>query len=330
MNKIVRKIADQPLSRVYVIHGSDSYQQQQVYHALNKRAVSSGLPEWNWVNISADKNLELTTIINELRTTPWGNGEKIVAVRDADLIQTSVIDRLVNWFEKHKQSNCLALFFLKVNRRLRSVKRLLEISTEIKCERLKGEALVRWVQDYLSLRGKKITKPAVNELLQRVGDDLHLIANELDKLLLYVMDQQTVTETDITAITSITFGQLQHGVVFTMVESIAAKDLKTALNILHQLLDANEPALKILPLIDRQIRLVLAVKTKGLLSIDDVAKAMGESSSYSLRKAQKYQENFTLDQLYQGFKRIIATDSELKFGAQPRAALENLIISLCG
>lgn len=329
MNEIIDRLQTQPLAPVYLIHGADRYRQHEVYKALYQRAISEGLPDWNWINIEVDKQLELRNIIDELKTAPWGGGTKIVAVTDAEQIPINLLDKLVNWLEENHKVNCLALFFLKLDRRRRSIKKLMSLSFEIKCDNLQGEALVRWVNDYLSLENKKISRTTVMEFLARTGNDLNLVKNELDKLVLYALDKKTISKSDVEAVTAIAPGQLEQGAVFNMAEAIAAKNTSLALDILHQLLDEQEPALRILPLIDRQLRLVLAAKSRGSLSISNAAKVMGESQDFALKQAQKYQGNFTLDQLYQGLKAVIITDSELKFGADPRQALEYLIIRLC-
>lgn len=329
MNEIIDRLQKQPLAPIYLIHGANKYRQQEIYETLYKRAISEGFPDWNWINIEVDKQLELANIVDELKTAPWGGGIKIVAVTDADQIPSDVLDRLVRWLEENEKANCLALFFLKLDRRLKSTKKLMSLSFEIKCDNLQGEALVRWVNDYLSLQNKKISRTTLMEFLARTGNDLNFVKNELDKLVLYALDQKTISQSDVEAVTAIAPGQLEQGAVFSMVEAIAAKNTSLALDILNKLLDAKEPALRILPLIDRQLRLLLAAKTRGSLSISNAAKVMGESQDFALRQAQKHHEKFTLDQLYQGLKSIIVTDSDLKFGADPRQTLEHLIIKLC-
>lgn len=330
MVNIEAELLNKALDQVYLIHGDDNYRQQEIFQVLYKRVVSDGFPDWNWVNVAATKNQELNQIIDQLQTTPWGNGVKIVAVTDADNIPADLLTKLVNWLDKHPDRNCLALFFKKLDRRLKAVKQLVAIGTEIKCDPIKGEELVRWIKDYLSLQDKKMSQEVLDEFLARVGNNLHLITNELEKLLLYVEDNSSINLTDVELVTSVTPGQLEHGVIFKLVDAIAAREGETALAILRELLDGGEPPLRILPLIDRQLRLILAAKTRGQLQIAQTAKMMGENQDYALKKIQRYQNNYTLEQLYTGFEQIIVADSELKYGADPEQTIAQLILQLCG
>lgn len=188
---------------------------------------------------------------------------------------------------------------------------------------------MRWVQDYLSLRQKKMAPLVVQQFLNKVGTDLQLIINELEKLIALTAEQSAITEDDVAAVTSLAPGQLELGGIFDLVKAISAKDVKQALAILTQLLDAKEPPLRILPVIERQLYLLIAAKTKGGVSTKIVAEALNEKSDFALRQAEKYANNFTLKQLYAGLSQILTADGELKSGADPGQIMEQLIINIC-
>ncbi len=329
MESIKERILSQPLAKLYVVHGEEQYLQRQIYDTLQRRIEQDGAFEWNWINLRASKDLQSGDIIREIITTPWGNGEKVIALTDAELLPAKDLEKLAEWISNTETTNCLAMFFTKIDKRLKAIKMLLRIGVVVECNALKGETLVRWVQDYVRLKHKKIDRAVVERFLAKTGSDLNFITNELEKLLLYIGSETVIRDEDVSAITSTGPGQLHHGAIFDMVEAIAARNLSNALAILTQLLDAKEPPLRILPLIDRQLRLLLTAKTRGSMSITVAAKAMGESRDYSLKQIEKYKGNFTLDEIYAGLEQVLACDSELKFGADPTQTLEQLIINLC-
>jgi DNA polymerase-3 subunit delta len=329
LNKIKERILTQPLARLYIIHGENQYLQKEIYTTLQRRAEQDGILDWNWVNLTPDKELQPADVMRELQTTPWGGGTKIIALTDADVLDAEFLNKLADGLAKATETNCLALFFNKLDRRLKAVKGLLKLGVEVECLGIKGENLVRWVLDYLRLRDKKMPQPAVQKFLAKVGTDLNLIANELDKLILYTGDEATITEDDVFAVTSTPPDQLEHGGIFDLTDAVSARDVDQALTILTQLLDAKEPPLRILPLIERQLRLLLAAKTRGRMSISAAAQAMGENSDYALKQAEKYKNKFTLEELYSGLQQIVAADNELKFGADPYQTMEQLIINIC-
>jgi len=223
----------------------------------------------------------------------------------------------------------LALFFHKVDLRLKYVKELKKMASEINCTPLSGRALEEFVIAYCDKRQRKISAEAVQVLLERVGTDLSFITLELDKLLNFVGDGGSISPDAIGQITSFAPGEIRQGAVFTLVDAIAAKDRAIALQILRKLIDAGEVPMRILPLIERQSRLLLAAKTRGSGSFEDTAKTMGESSVYPLKKVSRYATKFTVDELLAGFAEIIWADREMKLGGNGEYILEQLIASLC-
>lgn len=329
MFRTKQAILTEALQRLYVIYGEDQYLKDELFRTFQKRAEQSGMPDWNWINLTAGEELRPADLINELLTPPWGSGPRIVVLRDAHELNGDFLRAVAEQIPRMPESNCLAMFFARLDKSLKAVQQLLKVGVPIECASPKGEYLVRWVQDYLSLKQKKMAPTAVQQFLNKVGTDLYLIANELDKLIVYTADQPNITETEVAAVTSLAPGQLEHGGIFDLAAAISAKNVQQALAILTQLLDAKEPPLRILPLIERQLNLLIAAKTKGRASTKVVAQAMGEKSDYALRQAEKYAHNFTLEQLYAGLDQVLAADGELKLGAEPDQIMEQLIIAIC-
>lgn len=329
MIKFKQAILNEPLERLYLVYGEDQYLQNELFRAFWQRAEQSGMPDWNWINLTAEPDLKAADLIDALKTSPWGTGPRIIVLMDAHQLSADLLKTIAAQMEKVPETNTLTMFFARIDRRLKAVQQLLEIGVAIECESPKGEHLVRWVQDYLSLRQKKMTPAAVRPFLAKAGTDLHLISSELEKLIMCTGEKAVITEADVAAVTSLAPGQLEHGGIFELVNAIAAKDLKQALAVLAQLLDAKEPPLRILPLIERQLYLLIAAKTKGKAGTKAVAAAINEKSDYPLRQAEKYAHNYTLDKLYYGFEQILIADGELKLGAEPEQIMEQLIINIC-
>lgn len=329
MFKAKQAILNEPLQRLYLVYGEDQYLQNELFRAFQQRAEQSGMPEWNWIMLTASEELQPAELTQELLTPPWGAGPRIIALRDAHALNKDFLTAVAGQIENMPDTNCLAMFFARLDRSLKPVQQLLKIGVGIPCESPKGERLVRWVQDYLSLRQKKMAPLVVQQFLNKVGTDLQLIINELEKLIALTAEQSAITEDDVAAVTSLAPGQLELGGIFDLVKAISAKDVKQALAILTQLLDAKEPPLRILPVIERQLYLLIAAKTKGGVSTKIVAEALNEKSDFALRQAEKYANNFTLKQLYAGLSQILTADGELKSGADPGQIMEQLIINIC-
>ncbi len=329
MDRIVEQIKEKPLERVYVVHGPDGHRQKNILAALQARALQGSFSDWNWVLIAGSKDLTAGQIIEELSTTPWDGGEKVVAVTYGEQVPAAIWDSLVKWLGEHSYANSLALFFDKLDKRLKGTKSLIKLGVEVDCPNLTGQTLIRWVQDYVRMQDHRIKQDALILFLERVGDDLSIIVNELEKLFLYVGDKQDIELEHVEEVTTLVPGQLEKGAIFQMVDAIAAKKQDEAVDVLHRLVDAGEAPLRILPLIERQLRLLLAAKTKGSISLAEVAKQMGENTDFPLRKASRYHQKFTEEQLYAGFSYVIEADRDLKLGGDGEYVLEQLLLRIC-
>ncbi len=327
MQAMLGKIKTEPLPRAILVHGSETVLQNQVYEALKERIASGPTAEWNWSVLQGSKEFDPEPLFVDLGTVPWGGTTKVVVLRRADLVPAAVMDTIATWLQEHTQANCLAVFVQNLDNRLKYVRKLREFAWEIECEPLRGERLIRYILDYCAQQGKKMRRSAAQALVERVGTDVMLALNELDKLLAWSEDRREITEEDVQAVSSLGPGQVVNETVFKMVDFIAQKKREEALSVLALLLSTGEAPLRILPLIERQLRLLLAAKTSKVRP-EETARRMGETSVFPLRKQLRNADKFTVDELFDGFKAVVKADQELKLGVPGEHVLVDLIIKL--
>ncbi len=90
------------------------------------------------------------------------------------------------------------------------------------------------------------------------GDDTFInnIRGELEKLFCYCMGRDVITAQDIEAVCT----RQVSSQIFDMIDAVAQKKQKTALDLYYDLLTLKEPPMRILFLITRQFNLLLQVK----------------------------------------------------------------------
>ncbi len=120
----------------------------------------------------------------------------------------------------------------------------------------KGAALERWISNRAKSIDVKIA-PEANALLANfIGNNLRLLASELDKLATYVGKGATINVEDVRQLSA----QVQEARIFDLTDALAQRNRKQALNILHDLLADGEPPLKLISTITFQVRSLLLVK----------------------------------------------------------------------
>lgn len=327
LHEVLAKIETGSLPRVLFVHGPETHWHDQIYRALKKRNSEDTLAEFNWSVFHGSKDFDLGPLLAELGVVAWGDGHKIVVLRDAELIPAAKMDELVSWLEQNPDSNSVTIFSNKVDKRLKYVKTLRQIGIEIDCQPIQGDQAVRYVLDLCTEQGKSMKRGTAELFLETVGTELLTIQNELEKLLALSGDREEITPDDIKSISCLAPGEIADRIIFQMTDFIVQKKRTEALNVLNMLMVAGEPALRILPVIERQLRLLLAAKT-ATANLDDVARQMGETNSYPLKKTKEHTKSYELQEIFRGFEAVLHADSELKLGVPGDQVLTDLIIKL--
>lgn len=188
----------------------------------------------------------------------------------------------------------------------------------------KGAALESWIKKRVAGMEVKISGAAVSLLTDFIGNQLRLLANELDKLATYVGAGGTI-EVDHVRLLS---AQVQEARIFDLTDALAQRNRTQALNLLHELLADGQHPLALLPTITSQVRSLLLVKelAAGGLRAAQIASALG-SPPFVVEKALRNIGKFSTAQLENTYRRLLDTDAALKRSRlTPEMALDLLVI----
>jgi DNA polymerase-3 subunit delta len=188
----------------------------------------------------------------------------------------------------------------------------------------KGAALEKWITNRARLAEVKITPEAVTLLANFIGNNLRLLANELDKLATYVGKGGTIRPEEIRLLSA----QVQEARIFDLTDALAQRKSKQALNILHDLLADGEPPIKLISTIISQVRSLLLVKElaqRGMRA-GQIASSLG-IAPFIADKCLRQVGNFTPAQLEATYRQLLATDAALKRSRlAPEMALDLLVL----
>jgi DNA polymerase-3 subunit delta len=189
----------------------------------------------------------------------------------------------------------------------------------------KGNALEQWINKRARKVDVKITPEATSLLANFIGNNLRLLANELDKLATYVGKGATINVEDVRLLSA----QVQEARIFDLTDALAQRNRKQALKLLHELLSDGEPPLKLLSIITTQVRTLLLVKElaqKGMRGAQ-VASTLG-MAPFIAEKALRQVHSFTPTQLEGAYRQLLSTDAGLKRSRlTPEMALDLLVVT---
>lgn len=188
----------------------------------------------------------------------------------------------------------------------------------------KGAALENWIKKRAQKVEVKITPEAVTLLADFIGNNLRLLANELDKLATYVGKGGTIKAEDVHLLSA----QVQEARIFDLTDALAQRKKQQALNILHDLLADGEPPLKLIATIISQVRHLILVKElaqKGMRS-GHVSSTLG-IAPFIADKYLRQVSNFNMAQLEGTYRQLLTTDAALKRSRlTPEMALDLLVL----
>jgi DNA polymerase III subunit delta len=195
----------------------------------------------------------------------------------------------------------------------------------IQCTLPRGVAVETWINKKAKSLGVKITPDATSMLANFIGNQLRLLANEIDKLATYVGPGATITVEDVRQLSA----QVQEARIFDLTDALAQRNRKQALDLLHDLLADGEPPLKLISTITSQIRSLLLVKelAENGLRISQIVSATG-MAPFVAEKALRQIGRFSPSQLEGAYRQLLATDAALKRSRlTPDMALDLLVVN---
>ncbi len=195
----------------------------------------------------------------------------------------------------------------------------------IRCTLPKGAALETWISKRAAGLGVQITPEAAATLANFIGNQLRLLANELDKLATYVGPGAAISVEDVRQLSP----QVQEARIFDLTDALAQRNRKQALDLLHDLLADGEPPLRLISTITSQVRSLLLVKelANDGLRISQIVSATG-MAPFVAEKALRQVGKFTSSQLEGMYRQLMATDADLKRSRMtPDMALDLLVVN---
>lgn len=222
--------------------------------------------------------------------------------------------------------NTTILLFVEdeIDKRTKTFKAAKKFGTVVEFQRQNEKVLEKWVLGKIKKENKQITRNALDLFFLKTGVYMENISSEIEKLLCYTLNKDSITEEDVEAVCT----QQINNRIFDMIKAIAEKNQKKALDLYYDLLMLKEPALRILALLSRQFRLLYEVKQLQKLrkSRDEIAKYTG-LHSFVVKQYITQAESFSTGLLKKANEDCIKTEEEIKSGKiADKLGVEILII----
>lgn len=253
MKSIDEDIKTGQFQNVYLLYGEEAYLKRQYKEKLLKAMVTQG----DTMNFSAyeGKDIAQGELIDLAETLPFFAERRVILVEDSGFFKNSA-EELAAYIPEVAESTCFIFVESEVDKRNKLYKQVKKSGRIVCFERQNDEILMRWVGGRLKKEGKAMTREAYQRFITKTGNDMENIDRELEKLICYCMDRDTIEEEQVEAICV----EQTENKIFEMINAISEKRQKQALDLYYDLLTLKEPPMRILFLILRQFQKLMLIK----------------------------------------------------------------------
>lgn len=331
MKKIKEDIKSNNFERFYLIYGNEGYLIKRTKDALKVALTKSG-DTMNYTHFEG-KNSDIMEILQTAETVPFFSERRFILVDCCEFFKTNKTNEKIvksknkdDLYERLKQiPNTTTILFVEdeIDKRSKLYKFINENGYVSEINTPSEKNLIAWVKKQFKMENKEISDEVIKMLITRVGVNMFSLKMEIDKLLTYALEENEI-KVEHLEICSI---QIENK-IFVMIENIANKNQKKALELYYNLLELKEVPIKILVLITRHFNILLQVK--DLVRLQFNKKEISEKIGIPVFAILKYIEQakgFSADELLKMFEKCVEYDETIKMGKIiDKIAVELLII----
>lgn len=321
---------------VYLYWGEDEFAIVQAVAKLRKKVLDPNWLQFNYHQFSGENSDNIIDALNEAMTPVFGLGERLVWLVNTNLCCQKPSELVLTELKRTlgvipTTSHLLLTTNKKIDKRLSSTK-LIQKNAQTKDFSLippwKTDLILAQVKEVAQINQLKLTKSALSLLADSVGNDTRQLWNEIAKLKIYRGDNDQIL--DETAVSALVLCNTQNSL--KLAAAIRQGDTNASLGLVTDLINRNEPALKIVATLVGQFRTWTIVKLmteSGERDNKQIASAAGLSNPNRLYFINKEIGSITAQKLLAVFPLLLELEYSLKQGASSLSILQTKIIELC-
>lgn len=308
MKSLLEDLNKGEFKKVYLLFGEETYL-KNLYKNKLKDAL---IPEGDTMNVTSyeGKSIDVRSVIDQAETMPFFADMRFILIENSGFFKNANV-QMAEYIPQIPESTCMVFVENEVDKRGKVYKAVKSAGRVVELGRQDEKTLTRWILGALKKEHRNITEATMHLFMEKTGTDMENIQRELEKLVCYTMGRDVITAEDVETIcTTRTVNK-----IFDMINAIAEKRQKKALDLYYDLLALKEPPMRILFLITRQFNLLMQVKELRNQGFDTQALAPKIGlQSFIARNYVRQAESFTLDRLKEAVNDCVEAEEAVKTG----------------
>lgn len=308
----------------YLIYGVDKYLiDKEIDKIIKKNKIDNN----SIIRYSLNED-SIDNILEDANTFNLFSDTKLIIVNDANIFTSSndiLTDKIINYLNNYNDKSYLVFTLLsdKIDNRKKITKVMSDKGNVIDLN--KKEVDTNYIISYLKENGYQINMSDVRMILNKVGNNLFSINNELDKLMLFKLEDKVIDKNSI----DLLINENIDSSLFALVDSITNKDKNKMLKLYHECLLESDPIMIINMLANKYI---LLYQVKRLISDgysdDKIAKEL-EVHPYPVKLARNMCYSYSVKEILDIILKLANLDKDIKLGnVNGEVGLEFLLLSI--
>ena len=293
---------------IYLLYGKNDY---LINEQIKKIIETEKIDDINVINYEFSSNI-MHKVIEECNTISLFSEKKAIIVNNTTLFNRVKnddidIDEITNYFNNGSEN---ILIFINNQETIDNSKKITKL--------LKDKGIIKEFNDSdiknivkNMIEPYKTSYDNIMLLINRVGKDLNLLSNEIEKIKIYKDDNLDITKEDILKLTSINLDLS----AFNFADQITNNNKEIALKIFNEMLLVNNDATKIIPLLASKFRLIYQaseLKKMGY-TFNQIAQTL-EQKEYPVKLALEASYKLNSNKLLQILDELANLDINIKTG----------------
>ena len=316
---------------IYLLHGDEALLTREAMAWLRHHVLQGIAEDFNLDRFDGRENPDLSRLVQSARTLPMMGPRRLVWVQNARPLFDLKSDALAPLLEYLAAPDPSTTLVLHANVKLKKngvlYKRASKHGVAAEFVAPRERELPRWLQERARAAGRTLRPDAAALLAEAIGRDLGALADALERVMLFVTGDGPVELEHVEQ----TVAHTRTRTVWELVEAIGDRDTPKALARAHLLLGQGEHPLRLLPLVSRQFRQLLAghAARAGGANTDQAA-AAADVHGFRVRAFTRQLENYEIAEIVGALRRLAQADRALKGSKLPDALiLESCVLDLC-
>jgi DNA polymerase-3 subunit delta len=197
VTKIVSDIKNGNIKPIYFLMGEEPYYIDKISEFIEENILSEEEKGFNQM-VLYGRDVTIEEIADSAKRFPMMADKQVVIVKEAQDLSRS-IEKLISYVENPQPSTVLVICYKykTLDKRKKLYKAIQKTGLIYDSKKLYENQIAEWIRRVLAGRKFKIDNKAASMLVEFLGTDLSKISNELDKLMVVLPIESSISPTDI-------------------------------------------------------------------------------------------------------------------------------------